>query len=167
MDGLIYGMIMLLTYRAQKKTPSQRQSECAMESIAYPVSPPVTNAALNALFDAAWPDHEASDFAATLAHSLLYVCAYADTRLIGFVNVAWDGHWHAFLLDTTVHPDFQRRGIGVQLVQVAAAATKTHGVEWLHVDFEPHLAQFYRQCGFVPTAAGLLNLTQSTYQPKT
>ncbi|KAB2862019.1 MAG: GNAT family N-acetyltransferase, partial [Anaerolineae bacterium] len=33
-----------------------------------------------------------------------------------------------------------------------------HGIEWIHVDYEPHLHEFYTQCGFTPTFAGLVNL---------
>jgi hypothetical protein len=29
---------------------------------------------------------------------------FGDRALIGFVNVAWDGGDHAFLIDTKVHP---------------------------------------------------------------
>lgn len=33
------------------------------------------------------------------------------------------------------------------------------GIEWVHVDYEPHLEGFYRKtCGFGPTPAGLLRL---------
>jgi len=39
---------------------------------------------------------------------LAYACAYDAEHLIGFVNLAWDGGIHTFLLDTTVHPDLQR-----------------------------------------------------------
>lgn len=35
------------------------------------------------------------------------------------------------------------------------------GCEWLHVDFEPRLRRFYLDaCGFRPTEAGLIRLTQ-------
>jgi GNAT superfamily N-acetyltransferase len=127
-------------------------------TIRYELSPPVSNEALNTLFAAAWENHTESDFAPILSRSLVYVCAYDTDRLIGFVNVAWDGGIHAFLLDTTVHPDVQRRGIATELVSQAAAAAKARGIEWLHVDFEPHLLQFYRGCGFQPTEAGLMHL---------
>ena len=128
--------------------------------IVYRVSPNVTNNELNALFASAWNDHKAEDFRSILSHSLAYVCAYAgvENRLIGFVNLAWDGGIHAFLLDTTVHPDFRRQGIGRQLVRDAATVAKEKGIEWLHVDYEPHLYPFYQECGFVPTMAGLCNL---------
>ncbi len=65
---------------------------------------------------------------------------------------------HAFLLDTKVRPDQQRRGIGTELVRLAIAHAKAAGCEWIAVDFEPHLDAFYREAGFVPTHAGLLRL---------
>jgi GNAT superfamily N-acetyltransferase len=121
-------------------------------------------AALAELFDAAWPD-SAGPRGAELEHSLCWVSAHVGERLVGFVNVAWDGGVHAFLLDATVHPEFQRRGIGVSLVRCAADEASELGAEWLHVDYEPRHAEFYRRCGFQPTAAGLLNLKGSPAQP--
>jgi GNAT superfamily N-acetyltransferase len=133
-----------------------------MTDVIYWISPPVTNEALNTLFEAAWDEPIASDFMKGLSYSLLYVCAYKGERLVGFVNVAWDGGIHAFLLDTTVHPACQRQGIGVELVKRAAEAAREQGIEWLHVDYEPHLEAFYVQCGFRPTLAGLMNLSGTT-----
>jgi GNAT superfamily N-acetyltransferase len=126
--------------------------------IRYEISPTVSNDELNALFSATWGSSFNTDFEQTHRHSLLYVCAYADDRVVGYVNVAWDGGIHAFLLDTSVHPDAQHQGIGTQLVRAAADAAKARGIEWLHVDFEPHLTEFYRACGFVHTEAGLMDL---------
>lgn len=122
------------------------------------ISPLVTNEQINELFAAAWANHIESDFQQVLGHSLLYICAYVDERLVGFVNMAWDGGVHAFLLDTTVHPDFQRQGIGVQLVQTAVYEARERGIEWVHVDYEPHLRGFYERCGFQHTEAGLIHL---------
>lgn len=124
--------------------------------IVYIISPPVTNAALNTLFAAAWGGTSESDFQKVLERSLVYVCAYHGDTLVGFVNVAWDGGIHAFLLDTTVDPERQRQGIGQRLVQEAAREAKARGMEWLHVDYEPHLEGFYQGCGFQPTLAGLM-----------
>ncbi len=129
--------------------------------IIYRVSPPMTNDELNALFAAAWEGHTPTDFISILSRSLAFVCAYHSTRLIGFVNLAWDGGIHAFVLDTTVHSDYRRRGIGREIVRQARAVAKEHGIEWLHVDFEPHLQAFYESCGFEPTNAGLINLMET------
>ena len=79
--------------------------------------------------------------------------------LVGFVNVAWDGGDHAFLLDTKVAGEHQRQGIGTALVGHAVGHATAAGCEWLHVDFEEHLAAFYFDaCGFRPTPAGLIHL---------
>lgn len=121
-------------------------------------NPLVTDEALNALFAAAWEGYRPQPFQPILSRSLAYICAFDDERLVGFVNLAWDGGVHAFLLDTTVRPDFQRRGIGEKLVRAAVEAARERGIEWVHVDYEPHLERFYRQCGFTPTLAGLINL---------
>lgn len=126
--------------------------------IRYVERPAVSNEALNGLFEAAWPAHEPADFARTLAHCLTHYCAYAGERLVGFVKVAWDGDYHAFLLDPTVHPEFRRRGIGSELVRLAIEAARAAGLGYLHVDFEPDLAEFYRRSGFAPTQAGLIQL---------
>jgi GNAT superfamily N-acetyltransferase len=122
------------------------------------VGVPPANAALNALFGVAWPGYTERDWLPVLERSLTVVCAYRADELVGFVNVAWDGGVHAFLLDTTVHPDLRRQGLGTRLVRAAATASAARGAEWLHVDYEPHLEGFYRGCGFVATHAGLLRL---------
>ena len=92
-------------------------------------------------------------------HALTWVGAFSNDLLVGFVQVCWDGGAHAFVLDTAVHPEYGRQGIGKRLVRAAAAEALAAGCEWLHVDFEPHLADFYlKACGFSPTDAGLLRL---------
>jgi GNAT superfamily N-acetyltransferase len=124
------------------------------------VSPPLDSAALNALFAAAWPAYAERDWTPVLCRSLAYVGAFREERLVGFVNLAWDGGIHAFLLDTTVHPAIQRRGVGSQLVRAAAEVARERGMEWLHVDYEPYLERFYQACGFTATCAGLLRLDE-------
>jgi ribosomal protein S18 acetylase RimI-like enzyme len=92
-------------------------------------------------------------------HSLGWVCARDGEELVGFVNVAWDGGVHAFILDTIVAAKASRKGIGTQLVAVAVSKSRAAGCEWLHVDFDDHLRAFYFDaCGFTPTNAGLIAL---------
>jgi GNAT superfamily N-acetyltransferase len=92
-------------------------------------------------------------------HSLGWVCAFEDDCLIGFVNVAWDGGVHAFVLDTLVAEDRRRNGIGRRLLERATRESRAAGCEWLHVDFEEELRNFYSEaCGFTPTPAGLIAL---------
>jgi GNAT superfamily N-acetyltransferase len=92
-------------------------------------------------------------------HSLGWVTARVDGTLVGFVNVAWDGGDHAFLLDTKTRGDHQHEGIGTSVVRAAVEGAREAGCEWLHVDFRPELRLFYVDaCGFRETDAGLVHL---------
>jgi GNAT superfamily N-acetyltransferase len=124
-----------------------------------------TNDELEKLRRAAWGNSSQYDFSRILPRSLAHVGAYADASLVGFVNVAWDGYRHAFLLDTCVHPDFRLRGIATRLVREATRLARERGALWLHVDFEPHLTGFCRRCGFQPTEAGLIRLPEWDLEP--
>ncbi len=136
-------------------------------TIEYRVKPALTNAQLNGLFSAGspgrgWPEWQmtadTSDWTQVMAHSLTWVCAYANDSIVGFVNVAWDGRDHAFLLDPRVHPDMRHQGIGNELVRRAAMSAGEAGCTILHVDYQESLAEFYAACGFRPTPAALLPL---------
>jgi ribosomal protein S18 acetylase RimI-like enzyme len=132
-----------------------------MSEIDYKIKPSLSDESLNALFPSAWENHVDRTFEPILIQSLTYICAFDGSFLVGFVNVAWewDGDIHGFILDTTVHTDYRRRGIGTELMKLAAEESRIRGIEWLHVDYEPQLETFYRGCGYRKTEAGLLNLS--------
>jgi GNAT superfamily N-acetyltransferase len=119
------------------------------------------NAELNALHAEAF-DHRLLDddwHRQVHEHSLGWVCAREDGALAGFVNIAWDGGVHAFVLDTMVPLHTRRKGIGKELVMLAVAQARAAGCEWLHADFDDDLRAFYFDaCGFVPTNGGLIAL---------
>ncbi|MDB5075520.1 MAG: mshD9 [Chloroflexi bacterium] len=131
------------------------------DGVVYRLGPVVTDAELNALFTVSWDGHVPRPFGPVLERSLTYVCAYNGAELVGFVNLAWDGGLHAFVLDTTVYPTLRRAGIGRRLVQQAVDAARRAGVAWVHVDYEPKLRHFYAACGFSPTEAGLIEIAST------
>ncbi len=86
--------------------------------------------------------------------------------LVGFADVITDRFAHAWLQDVMVAPDRQRSGIGLQLVNRAADEARRSNCEWLHVDFDDHVADFYYQhCGFTRTKAGLKYLQLCSGRP--
>jgi GNAT superfamily N-acetyltransferase len=129
-----------------------------MDNTEYRIEPALSEGALNDLFHHAWEQHKERQFGPVLEHSLTYVGAFDGGQLVGFVNVAWDGGIHGFILDTTVHQDYQRRGIGTELLKRATGIAAQRGIEWLHVDYEPRLQKFYSKCGYENTEAGLLKI---------
>ncbi|HEY6568235.1 MAG TPA: GNAT family N-acetyltransferase [Actinomycetota bacterium] len=133
-------------------------------TVSYAWRGDLRNAEVNSLHAEAF-DHpafadDAWDWTAQLRqHSLGWVCARDGDDLVGFLNVAWDGLVHAFVLDTMVAKRVRRRGVGTELVAVAVTEARRAGCEWLHVDFGDHLRPFYFEgCRFVPTNAGLIAL---------
>jgi GNAT superfamily N-acetyltransferase len=134
---------------------------------------PIDDDELRLLFEDAWgePFDARTGMARLEAHSLGWATARDhDGVLVGFVNVAWDGGRHAFLLDTSVASHLQRQGVGTRLVTAAATRARDAGCHWLHVDYEPTHRSFYVDaCGFDVTAAGLFDLqgtTQAQPQPE-
>jgi GNAT superfamily N-acetyltransferase len=115
-------------------------------------------AQLEHFWQRAWGAAPSADYDRVLERSLCHIAAKDGGRLVGFVNVGWDGGVHAFLLDTAVDPDYRRHGLATSLVQRATEISRARGAEWLHVDFEARLGGFYAGCGFRPTAAGLIKL---------
>jgi ribosomal protein S18 acetylase RimI-like enzyme len=131
------------------------------EPIEYSWRGPLTDAEMVALVTAHGGQVMAGWWDRVRPHSLGWVTARLQPGggLVGFVHVVWDGGDHAFLLDTKVAGEHQRRGIATALVGDAARHAKQAGCEWLHVDFEQHLAAFYFDaCGFRSTTAGLIHL---------
>jgi GNAT superfamily N-acetyltransferase len=123
-----------------------------------------TNAELNALHAEAFGHQLVDDdwSGRVHGHSLGWVCARRVDELVGFVNVAWDGGIHAFILDPIVTTDARGQGVGTQLIAVAVDRARESGCDWLHVDFDEHLRAFYFDaCGFVPTDAGVIRLRES------
>jgi ribosomal protein S18 acetylase RimI-like enzyme len=130
-----------------------------MAGIRYDLRPTLDPDQLNALFAAAWGAPKRG-YERVFAHSFTWVAAWGGDELVGFVNVAWDGDMHFFLLDTTVHPTHQRKGIGRRLVEEAVGACRGHG-EWLHVDGDEELMRgLYEPAGFERTPAGVVDLTK-------
>lgn len=130
-------------------------------SIEYRRSFAIDSDEYNQLRLRAWGRENGFDWSPVLARSLGWISAHADGRLVGFVNVAWDGGGHMFLLDTTVDSGFQRQGIGSELVRRALDMAAEAGGDWMHVDSDPVLMRdFYGPCGFRPTPAGLVDLHQ-------
>lgn len=112
-------------------------------------------AQLQALFTAAWgapkPGYER-----VLDRSFGWIVARDGGRMVGFVNIAWDGGAHFFLLDTTVHPDYRGQGLGREMVTRAVEACRGRG-DWLHVDAPVELMERLYD-DFTPTSAGLIDL---------
>ncbi len=125
---------------------------------------PFTSAEANRLHAAAfdtklYSDNEWDWVALVERHSLGWVTARSGRELVGFANVITDGFIHAWVQDVMVDPDCQQQGVGRRVIAEATTQAATAGCEWLHVDFDDDVADFYyRGCGFTKTNGGLFYL---------
>ena len=54
----------------------------------------------------------------TLSNSYYFVSAYSENRLVGFGRIQSDGILHAMIYDMIVHPAFQFKGIGTNILNL-------------------------------------------------
>jgi hypothetical protein len=115
-----------------------------------------------------WHEVTGYDWSAQVGrHSLGWVVARRGDALVGFLNVAWDGGSHAFILDPVVAAREGRGGLGTRMVSLAQREAAAAGCEWLHVDFEDHLRPFYFEaCRFTPTTGGTIRLNERAVTPR-
>lgn len=85
--------------------------------------------------------------------------AVKGSRLVGEIHVIWDdtdperadGGCRAYLSTFRVHPDFQRQGYGLELIDRAVARVKEHGCTEITIGAylgESEIQELYRQWGF-------------------
>lgn len=81
-------------------------------------------------------------------HSLKIVAAYDGEQLVGVIRVVGDGFSVIFVQDLLVHPAYQRRGLGRQLL--SAILTDYAAVYQLHLmtDDTEKTKLFYEALGF-------------------
>lgn len=78
-----------------------------------------------------------------------------DNNLIAFGYVAGMGLEHGYLEDIIVHPDYQRKGVGVKLVRSLLEESERFGLEVVSVSYEDKSKNFYHTCGFTTSAGGV------------
>lgn len=67
------------------------------------------------------PWHEPDRVRGMLEHAQYMEFAYHDSELIGFIRVLTDFSYNAFIADLAVHPAYQSRGLGAELIHRATA----------------------------------------------
>ncbi len=80
--------------------------------------------------------------------SLLVLSAMEGKRLIGLVRCVGDGASILYIQDLIVHPEYQRKGLGKELVQSALAHFPNVYQTVLLTDDTPKASAFYRSCDF-------------------
>jgi GNAT superfamily N-acetyltransferase len=107
-----------------------------------------------------------------LAGSIFVASACRDGDLIGLIRLVGDGAYILHLADLEVHPDFQRRGVGRRLMEMAIEFAReakigtgeNFGEFTLFADVDADA--FYEKLGFILTPNGMV-LTDTESRRKT
>ena len=84
------------------------------------------------------------------ANSLKIFSAHDDSKLVGIIRVVGDGCSIVFIQDILVLPEYQRRGIGRNLMEtVLKTYQDVYQIE-LATDNTEKTVAFYKSCGFLP-----------------
>lgn len=83
-----------------------------------------------------------------LAGSYYYISAWKGERLVGLIRTIGDGASILYIQDILVHPDFQRRGIGKELMERVIADNASIRQMVLITDDTESTKAFYQSVGF-------------------
>jgi ribosomal protein S18 acetylase RimI-like enzyme len=90
----------------------------------------------------------------SLMNSYFYICCFNDNELIGFLDVVSNGITDAYIQDIIVKPQFQGKGIGKKLMNMAIEKLKEDGVYAISVLFHESNLEFYKKFNFNIMMAG-------------
>ena len=84
-----------------------------------------------------------------IKNSWYLVSAYEGPDLIGFGRILSDGKHHAFIVDLIVHPKFQGRGVGGNIIEMLIDKCKKHSIRDIQLFSAKKKTKFYEKYGFV------------------
>jgi GNAT superfamily N-acetyltransferase len=90
------------------------------------------------------------ELARAVANSQYVVTAYDGEKLIGFGRVVTDGVLHAMLYDMIVHPDYQGRGIGTNILGMLVKWCNEMHIRDVQLFCARGKSAFYGKSGFNP-----------------
>jgi ribosomal protein S18 acetylase RimI-like enzyme len=94
-----------------------------------------------------------------IQHSYLVVTMWeqrgARRRLIGFSRATSDHAFNATIWDVVVHPDFQGRGLGKELMRQLIKKLRSEDISNVTLFADPQVVEFYKGLGFMPDPEGI------------
>ncbi|NQV19443.1 MAG: GNAT family N-acetyltransferase [Armatimonadetes bacterium] len=90
----------------------------------------------------------ADELVQTLRNSWFIYCAYFKNKLVGFGRILSDGFLHAVLFDVIVLPEFQREGIGKEIMKKLIDECKKNNIRDIQLFSARGKQEFYEKLGF-------------------
>ena len=90
-----------------------------------------------------WPgDYDAERTQNALSRTLI-ITAYDGEKLVGCLRILSDGYYFGTITELLVHPEYQNKGVGSKLLQLAKVSTPT----MLYFGAQPGAEGFYEKNG--------------------
>lgn len=86
--------------------------------------------------------------------SFCHIAVYDHTDLIGYIDCVSNGVTDAYIQDLMVHPTYQGKGVGTELMNRMITYLKEKRIYMISVVYEESLKPFYAQFGFYEMLSG-------------
>lgn len=83
-----------------------------------------------------------------LKNSWYSISIFDNKQLVGFGRMICDGVVHALILDVIIHPDFQAKGIGKEVMSKLVTKCKEHKIRDIQLFSAKDKGGFYEKLGF-------------------
>lgn len=96
-----------------------------------------------------------------LMTSYCHITVYENDELIGYIDCVSNGVTDAYIQDLMVHPNYQGKGIGTELMNQMIAYLKEKHIYMISVVYEESLKPFYEKFGFYQMLCGQMETFSS------
>ena len=80
--------------------------------------------------------------------SYFLIAVYENQEMVGYIDCVSNGVTDAYIQDLMVHPAYQGRGIGTELMNKMISHLKDKRIYMISVVYEENLKPFYERFGF-------------------
>ena len=102
-----------------------------------------------------------SEYSNPLMTSYYHIAVYEDGKLVGYIDSVSNGVTDAYIQDLMVHPDYQGKGLGTELMNQMIIYLKENRIYIISVVFEESLKPFYDRFGFSSMLCGQMETYNS------
>lgn len=97
-----------------------------------------------------WPHRDPRAIKIAMANSVCSVCAEDNGKVVGFGRIVGDGALHLYITDLFVHPLYQNRGVGSEILRVLSEYCDSIEFTNTFIELIPSRgkSEFYRSFGF-------------------
>ena len=120
----------------------------------YKYNEPVSAKALSDLREAVGWNRMEKEYENPSMTSYYHIAVYEKEELVGYIDCVSNGVTDAYIQDLMVHPDYQGKGVGTDLMNKMIQCLKEKRIYIISVVFEERLKPFYDRFGFYNMLCG-------------